>query len=200
MFWGSGGIAPRILNLGTRWTWSASCPGRFTPRERTPSAHWIGGGVGPNAGLDAVAKRKNPNPYRESNPACSACNLVTTLTELPRLLYSHCAKHRYRVGHIFGPSPFSLPIFLRTMFTTMSSAAIRNGVLSQFPVASCEKVNRAGRHGDDDAPATCCSTPLEIATRGGDGTRGEAQEPSPVLCTKGTLKRSCIIPGLHGGE
>jgi hypothetical protein len=23
--------------------WSASCPGRFTPRERTPGTHWIGG-------------------------------------------------------------------------------------------------------------------------------------------------------------
>jgi hypothetical protein len=41
--WGSGGIAPRILDLGTRWDeWSDSRPGRFTPRERAPSTHWIG--------------------------------------------------------------------------------------------------------------------------------------------------------------
>jgi hypothetical protein len=28
------------------------------PRERTPSTHWIGGWVGPRAGLDNVEKRK----------------------------------------------------------------------------------------------------------------------------------------------
>jgi hypothetical protein len=27
--------------------WSASHPGRFTPRERAPGTHWIGGCVGP---------------------------------------------------------------------------------------------------------------------------------------------------------
>jgi hypothetical protein len=48
--------------------WSASRPGRFTPRERAPGTHWIRGGVGPRAVLDAVVKRKHPNPRRESNP------------------------------------------------------------------------------------------------------------------------------------
>jgi hypothetical protein len=38
--------------------WSASRPSRFTPRERTPNTHWIGGWVGPRAGLDNVEKRK----------------------------------------------------------------------------------------------------------------------------------------------
>jgi len=28
--------------------WSASRPGRFTPRERALCSHWIGGWVGPN--------------------------------------------------------------------------------------------------------------------------------------------------------
>jgi len=27
---GSGGIAPLIITLSTRWKWSASCPGHFT--------------------------------------------------------------------------------------------------------------------------------------------------------------------------
>jgi hypothetical protein len=44
----------------------ASRPVRFTPREKTPGIHWIGGWVGPRAGLDAVV-RKIPSPYRESN-------------------------------------------------------------------------------------------------------------------------------------
>jgi hypothetical protein len=47
--------------------WSASRPGRFTPREGTPVTNWIGGWVGPRAGLDAVVKRKIPNSCRDTN-------------------------------------------------------------------------------------------------------------------------------------
>jgi hypothetical protein len=50
---------PRFLDLGlVRDEWSASRPGRFTPRERAPGTHWIGGYVGPRAGLDDMEKRK----------------------------------------------------------------------------------------------------------------------------------------------
>jgi hypothetical protein len=35
--------------------WSATHPCRFTPRKRTPGIHWIGGWMGPAAGLDAVS-------------------------------------------------------------------------------------------------------------------------------------------------
>jgi hypothetical protein len=45
---------------------SASRPGRFTPRERAPGTHWIGGCVGPRAVLDVVVKRKILSPRRES--------------------------------------------------------------------------------------------------------------------------------------
>jgi hypothetical protein len=38
--------------------WLASRPGRFTPGERAPGTHWIGGWVKPRAGLDDVEKRK----------------------------------------------------------------------------------------------------------------------------------------------
>jgi hypothetical protein len=38
--------------------WSASRLCRFTPGERAPGTHWIGGWVGPIAGLDDVEKRK----------------------------------------------------------------------------------------------------------------------------------------------
>jgi hypothetical protein len=34
--------------------WSASRPAHFTPRERAPGTHWIGGWVCPRAVLDAV--------------------------------------------------------------------------------------------------------------------------------------------------
>jgi hypothetical protein len=66
--WGSGGITPRILDPGTYGgEWLASCPGRFTSRERALGTYWIGGWVGPRAVLDAVVKRKIPIPRRESN-------------------------------------------------------------------------------------------------------------------------------------
>jgi hypothetical protein len=34
--------------------WSASRPCRFTPWERAPGTHWIGGWVGPTASLDGM--------------------------------------------------------------------------------------------------------------------------------------------------
>jgi hypothetical protein len=37
---------------------SASRPGRFTPGERAPGTHWIGGSVGSRAGLDDAERRK----------------------------------------------------------------------------------------------------------------------------------------------
>jgi len=40
-----------------RGEWSVSSTGRFTPRERVPGTRWIGGWVGPRAGLDAVVSR-----------------------------------------------------------------------------------------------------------------------------------------------
>jgi hypothetical protein len=32
--------------------WSVSRPGSFTPREKAPGTHWLGGWVEPRAGLD----------------------------------------------------------------------------------------------------------------------------------------------------
>jgi hypothetical protein len=37
--------------------WLALSPGPFPPRERTLGTHWIGGWVGPTAGLNAVEQR-----------------------------------------------------------------------------------------------------------------------------------------------
>jgi hypothetical protein len=36
--------------------WSASRSGRFTLRERAPGTNWIGGSLGPRAGLDDMEK------------------------------------------------------------------------------------------------------------------------------------------------
>jgi len=51
--------------------WSASR--RFTPRERAPGTHWIGGWVGPRAGLDTLMRRKIPSRVklcRQTVPYC----------------------------------------------------------------------------------------------------------------------------------
>jgi len=37
-------------------------PAAFTPGERAPSTHWIGCWVGPQAGLNAVTKRRKSLP------------------------------------------------------------------------------------------------------------------------------------------
>jgi hypothetical protein len=51
--------------------WSASRPGRFTSGEIIPGTLWIGGWVGPRAGLDDVEKRKIlPLPGLELTPLC----------------------------------------------------------------------------------------------------------------------------------
>jgi hypothetical protein len=38
--------------------WSASRNDHFTPEERAPGIHWIGGSVGPGTGLNDMKKRK----------------------------------------------------------------------------------------------------------------------------------------------
>jgi hypothetical protein len=70
--------------------WSASYPDRFTPRERAPSTHWIGGWVGPRAGLDGVAKTKLLFPCR--NRVVQPIAYVTTLTGLRRLIFGNYVK------------------------------------------------------------------------------------------------------------
>jgi hypothetical protein len=51
---GGGGIAPLLTSALNGGEWSAPRPGRLTLGERSLHTHWIGGWVGPRAGLDAV--------------------------------------------------------------------------------------------------------------------------------------------------
>jgi hypothetical protein len=68
-YWGSGDIAPCILDLYTRWgEWSTACSSHFTRRERAPSTHWIRGWGAPDPVWYTVVKRKIPSPCQESNP------------------------------------------------------------------------------------------------------------------------------------
>jgi hypothetical protein len=61
-YWESGGIAPRILDLVTRWRRVVSLmPQSLHPQGKSPWYQLIGGLVGPRAGLDAVVEKKIPS-------------------------------------------------------------------------------------------------------------------------------------------
>jgi hypothetical protein len=73
--WESGGTTPPFLSLALDGReWSASRPCRFTPGGSVPSAHCIGGWVGPRAGLDTVEWREISCPCWESNPDRPFCS------------------------------------------------------------------------------------------------------------------------------
>jgi hypothetical protein len=55
--------------------WSASRSGRFIPGERATGTHWIGGWVGPRAGVDTEVKKKIFCSYHESDPGIAARSL-----------------------------------------------------------------------------------------------------------------------------
>jgi hypothetical protein len=61
-------------------------PGRFTLAERAAGIHWIRDCVGRRAWTDAVAKRKIPCPYEDSNSGRPASNLIVVTTQLTTLL------------------------------------------------------------------------------------------------------------------
>jgi hypothetical protein len=54
-----GNTKGKKVKLSLCLTNEASRPCRFTSGERAPGTHWIGGWVGPRAGLDDVEKRKS---------------------------------------------------------------------------------------------------------------------------------------------
>jgi hypothetical protein len=92
-----------------RGEWSVSCPGRFTPKERATGTHWIGGWVGPRAGLDAVVDRNIPIPRRESSPRTPIVQPVAQ--SLYRLSY-HALKFISKSPKHSGSSA-PLPLHLR---------------------------------------------------------------------------------------
>jgi hypothetical protein len=77
-YWGSGEYSSMhsLTSALDGGEWSGSCPSHFTPRERAPGTHWIGGWVGPRAIPDTVGKRKIPSPHQELNPRTLGCEIV----------------------------------------------------------------------------------------------------------------------------
>jgi hypothetical protein len=106
-YWGSGGIATHILNLGTRLTWVAS----FTHRPLYLGTKWVGGWVGPRASLDAVARRWNPAAAWNRIPVLYICYLIPKIK-------------RFRV--IYTSTLFLFLIGLLLNFVTAYAATVNN--------------------------------------------------------------------------
>jgi hypothetical protein len=93
-YWGSGGIAPRILDVGIRWRWSASRPSRFTPRERAPVVPMDKRLGGPQRGTGRGGEEKNSQPpARTRTPLIIQSVAQHYTTELSRLLWGFCIIH-----------------------------------------------------------------------------------------------------------
>jgi hypothetical protein len=59
VIWGSRGISPSFLTLTLDGDeWSAFCPAHSICGKRAPGTHWIGGCVGPRAGLDVMERER----------------------------------------------------------------------------------------------------------------------------------------------
>jgi hypothetical protein len=94
MYWGSGGITPRILDLSTRLGGPQNRSGRgglkrkihipcrdSNPRSSSPEPSALPLAYS-GAGRDAVARIKYPTSCRKSSPGHPSRSLVIKLTEL----------------------------------------------------------------------------------------------------------------------
>jgi 5-methylcytosine-specific restriction endonuclease McrA len=75
-----GDIAPLILNLGTRWSWSASSRSRLHSGHEPLATHRTVGRVGPITGLDVSENRIPLFSCQFSSPLprkCSGCTILT---------------------------------------------------------------------------------------------------------------------------
>jgi hypothetical protein len=82
-YWGSGGIASPIPNLGTKWRWVVSLtPRPLYPGEIAPITNWIGSWMDLRAGLETAVVKRNKYLSPTGNPNPVALRHVTTLTEL----------------------------------------------------------------------------------------------------------------------
>jgi hypothetical protein len=77
--------------------WSASCHGRFIPRERVPFTHWIGGWVGPNSHSGRCGEEKNSHALPGIEPLIIQPVAQRYTTELSRLLLAHLVNKKKRL-------------------------------------------------------------------------------------------------------
>jgi hypothetical protein len=125
-----------LTSVLDRGEWSASRTGRFTPRERAPGTHRIGGWVGPRDVLDAVVKRKILSPRRESNPRTMIVQPVAQrYTDWANAALTVILKHMKYNTH----SNYLLPSFiLRILFpflVTRQSDKLNNYIQHCTPIS-----------------------------------------------------------------
>jgi hypothetical protein len=84
-------------------------PAALSPEKEclVPSG-WRLGGPQSRSGMEAVAKKKNPCPYRESKPGPPARSLVTILTEIFRLLHIICKTQKLEIKLLYFIYEFSV--------------------------------------------------------------------------------------------
>jgi hypothetical protein len=104
MYWGSGGIAPHILNLGTGWRWLVSLtPQPFYPWDKSVRFllnRRLGGPQNQSGCRDEEKNFHHFFPCRELSRDSPARSLVTILTELPgsRSKYEHAGRYKTKSG------------------------------------------------------------------------------------------------------
>jgi hypothetical protein len=138
------------------------------PRERAPGTHWIGGWVGPRAGLDAVVKRKIPNPCQDSNPRSYSPwpssippQLLIQPNETNISCYIYIYTHTHTHTHTQYPGIFLLTPASRT------ALGPNQPLIQWVPGALSLGVKRPGREADHSPPSgaevknawSCISTP-----------------------------------------
>jgi hypothetical protein len=96
--------------------WSASHSSRFTPRERAPGTHWIGGWVSLRVGLDAVVKKTNSQPLPGLEPPIIqpvAQRYTTELSWLHENRLCGVLKHRENVLVFWNHQAWEFQLSLR---------------------------------------------------------------------------------------
>ena len=87
---GSGGTAPSILNLGTRWRCQPHAQGILLLQEELRGTHSVGGWVCPIAVLD-ISEKRLISPAGKRIPHCPARSVATvpcTISRLPPVIRS----------------------------------------------------------------------------------------------------------------
>jgi hypothetical protein len=92
MYGGRRSTAPLILNLGTRWWWTASCPSHFASREGAPSTCYSDSSRDPTSRLDVSEKQQQQLSctFQEliHNLSVVQPSLLTMSTVLPAATHS----------------------------------------------------------------------------------------------------------------
>jgi hypothetical protein len=122
-------MAPRILDLSIGWIWAVrftSWP--FHPHGRNTGTHWIGGSMGPRAGLDTVFKWKIPSFSPDSK------------TEHPTF---QPIISRYSDWPVYGSELMTLELTVRWAEIQPAESNVHNIFLLKI---SCQHVGRIFHH------------------------------------------------------